>query len=1092
MHLQFREALDLEATAQAVDLGHAPAELLVMSFADSELSALAAARAPHHPSLRVASLGRLRHPLSIDLYLEKTASQAKAIVIRLLGGLDYWRYGVEEIADLARRRAIPLALLPGDGGDDPRLASLSTVDAALWSVLDDCFRQGGPANLRLALDLASHAAGLGPPPAARPEALPPCGDFPLPAAEGVPVLIVFYRSHRLAGDTSMVSALAAALAEQGLAPHALHVASLKDPACAAFVEARIAALTPAVILNLTGFSARLGDAPSPLDAGGVPVLQLLQGSQGREAWQAGARGLGAADLAMQVVLPELDGRLTGGVIAFKERDSEGHARHIPDPAGIALAAARAAALARLAAKPPAARRLALVLSDYPGVAGQAGHAVGLDSFASAAAILTDLVEAGYDTSVLPADRLAAALTAGDTAAFLSLADYETLFARLPAASRARIGAAWGPAAADPALAGGWFHLAMAELGQVTVLVQPDRGRPQERKAEFHDPDLPPRHLYVAFHLWLRERVDALIHLGTHGTLEWLPGKAVALGETCFPAALLGPLPVVYPFIVNNPGEAAQAKRRLGAVTIGHLTPPLRRAGLHGAARDLERLIDEFAAADGLDARRSRLLKREILDLAGAGGLLAESGIPPETDEDTALARLDAWLCDVKDLQIRDGLHVFGRRAPALGHLKAALPASGPALEACAEAERLALLAALDGRQVAPGPAGAPTRGRADVLPTGRNLFTIDPRAVPNRSALVLAEKAAAALIERYLQDHGDWPRRLVIDLWGSATMRTGGEDLALALLLIGARPLWDEGSARVTGTEIVPLATLGRPRVDVTLRISGLFRDAFAAQIALFDQAVQAIARRNEAPDWNPLAEAARLEGADFRRATMRIYGTAPGSYGAGVTALTDSGDWQERAELAADYLARGAAAYGADLDGAPDPAGFAARIATADALVHGLDHDESDLFESTDVAAHMGGFAAGNPTATLYIADQRDPETPRLRPLRDEISRVTRGRAANPRWIAGMMRHGYRGAAEIARTVEPLFVFAATMRERLDPQFDLLFAATLGDAEVDRFLSRANPAAREAMAARFAEALQRGLWHPRRNDYARWAEERR
>ncbi|PWR19615.1 cobaltochelatase subunit CobN [Zavarzinia compransoris] len=1088
MHLQFRAELGLDETATAVDLGHAPADLLFLSFADSELAALRAAQGPGHPSLRIADLGRLRHPLSVDLYLERTAAGARAIVVRLLGGLDYWRYGAEEIAALARGRGIPLALLPGDNGADERLAALSTMAPETLALLADCFRHGGARNMGLALDLAAQAAGLGPQPAAGVEVLPPFGDFPLPPAEGeARALIVFYRSHRLAGDTAMVTDLAAALAGQGLVPAALHVASLKDGACAAFVEARIAALAPAVVLNLTGFSARLGDAPSPLDAAGVPVLQLLCGSNGERAWAGSSRGLGAADLAMQVVLPELDGRLSGGLIAFKERDEAGEARHRPSPSGIAMAAARAAAWARLAAKAPAERRLALVLSDYPGVGGQAGHAVGLDSFASAGAILADLAAAGYDTTTVTAEGIAAALT-GAPAAFLPLAAYEILFAGLPAPARARVLAAWGPAADDPAVADGAFRLPLLSLGRVTVALQPDRGRAAGRKAEFHDPDLPPRHIYVAFYLWLRHRlgIDALIHLGTHGTLEWLPGKAVALDEACFPAALAGPLPVVYPFIVNNPGEAAQAKRRLGAVTIGHLTPPLRRAGLHGEAEDLERLIDEFAAADGLDPRRSRLLKREILDRAGAAGLLAESGIAPGTDDDTALARLDAWLCDVKDLQIRDGLHVFGRPAPGLRHLRAALPA-GAALDPCAEGERRGLLAALDGRFVEPGPAGAPTRGRADVLPTGRNLYTIDPRAVPNRSALVLAEKAAAALIERYLQDHGDWPRRLVLDLWGSATMRTGGEDLALALLLIGARPLWDEGSARVAGTEILPLATLGRPRVDVTLRISGLFRDAFAAQIALFDQAVQAIARRDEDAAWNPLAATARaLQGAEFRRATTRIYGAAPGSYGAGVTGLTDAGGWQDRADLGRDYIARGGAAFGLDLDGTADAAGFADRLRSADALVHGLDHGEIDIFESTDVAAHMGGFAAaGRPGAALYLADQRDPDRPRLRPLRDEIARVTRGRAANPRWIAGMMRHGYRGAAEIARTVEPLFVFAATLAEPLDAQFDLLFAATLGDEAVDRFLADTNPAARAAMTARFAEARARGLWHPRRNDVA-------
>jgi cobaltochelatase CobN len=409
------------------------------------------------------------------------------------------------------------------------------------------------------------------------------------------------------------------------------------------------------------------------------------------------------------------------------------------------------------------------------------------------------------------------------------------------------------------------------------------------------------------------------------------------------------------------------------------------------------------------------------------------------------------------------------------------------LDCSAPAERAALLTALDGRMVAPGPAGAPTRGRADVLPTGRNLFTIDPRAVPNRSALILAELAAAELLRRHLQDHGEYPRSLVIDLWGSATMRTGGEDFALALVLMGARPVWDDGSARVSGIEILPLALLDRPRIDVTLRISGLFRDAFEAQILLFDAAVRAVAARDEAADWNPLAAAARgLEGEALQHATARVFGAAPGDYGAGVTALVDRGAWQKQAELAASYLAASGHAYGKDREGVADTHAFAARVAAADVFVHQQDHAETDLLDSPDYAAHEGGFAAAaaslGGTPALYHTDTSRPDAPRVRTVAEEIARVVRGRAANPAWLAGMMRHGYRGASEIARAVDGLHAFAATLPQRLDPQFDLLLDATLGDPMVDGFLRQANPAARAAMAERFRDALRRDLWRPRRN----------
>ncbi len=489
---------------------------------------------------------------------------------------------------------------------------------------------------------------------------------------------------------------------------------------------------------------------------------------------------------------------------------------------------------------------------------------------------------------------------------------------------------------------GSFHHRHLRLGRLLLAPEPDRGDPARRREDFHDPDLPPRHALVAFHLWLREGgTHALLHMGAHGTLEWLPGKPLAPGPDCFPSLLAGGTPVIYPFISSNPGEAAGAKRRLGAVTIGHLPPPLRDAGLHGEAAALERLLDEYAAADGLDRRRTALLRREVLERAAACGLLREIGAPPDASDEDALARLDAFLCDVKVLRVSDGLHVLGV-APAPPRRAALLQALGAgegspvaaALDGSAPAELDAVLDALDGRFVPAGPSGCPASGRADVLPTGRNLHTVDPRAVPTPAAETLAVRAAEDLLARHLQSHGDWPRRLVLDLWGGSTMRTGGEDLALALHLLGTRPVRDPASARVTGVEAVPLAELDRPRVDVTLRISGLFRDAFPAQVALFDAAVRMIAARDEASDWNPLAAAARgLSGAALRRATTRIFGAPPGAYGAGLAALLATGSWRDRDELAHAWLAASAAAYGQDLDGAAAPDALRERVAAADCL---------------------------------------------------------------------------------------------------------------------------------------------------------------
>ena len=1103
MHLLVREARTLDEAEAAVDPGLAPAELVFLSFSDSDLgswaqAAGAADRGPG-PSLRLASLARLRHPMSVDLLVEQLISRARCVVIRLLGGIEYWRYGVEEVAACCRRGGIAFALLPGDGALDARLTELSTVGAPQLARMDGFLRQGGPRNLRHALALAAHLAGLGEDDGAQPQALPEAGWFELAGLQAPDrplATILFYRSHLACGDTEPVTALAHALWRRGLSVQAMFASSLKDATAAAFVESGLRASRPAVVLSATAFSAR-GVTGSPLDAAGVPVLQLVLAVADREAWCRSPRGLSQTDLAMQVVLPELDGRLLTTAISFKTQDASLGPEHVrtvnrADADGIALAADRAAGWARLGATAAAGRRVAIMLSDYPGLGGQVAHAVGLDTFASLRAILCRLQREGYATAMPPgADAvLAHALCEAPALPFLGLADYAALRAQLPEALNLALDAAWGDPADDPAVRDGAFTLRQLRLGQVLVAVQPDRGSRHDRRAGYHDPDTPPRHLHVACYLWLRITLGmhAIVHLGTHGSLEWLPGKAAAPSAACWPAALLRGMPVIYPFIVNNPGEAAVAKRRLGAVTIGHLTPPMARAGSGEAAQTLERLIDDYAAADGLDRRRGAMLRGEILSRAGELGLLAESGADRADDDEQALSRLDAWLCDVKDLQIRDGLHVFGTAPAARDALALAIAEAAPgadpaalqrALDASPEAEAQALLAALDGRLVQPGPAGAPTRGRSDVLPTGRNLFAIDPRAVPTRGAMALAHGMAETLLARHLQDRGEWLLSLVVDLWASTTLRTGGEDLALALVLIGAAPLWDEASGRVRGIEIVPTALLDRPRVDVTLRISGLFRDSFETQMLLFDEAVRAIAAREEDAALNPLA--ARAEPAP-----CRIYGPAPGQHGAGSDALLAGAD---RDAIGRAYLDASSGAYGRDRDGSADAAGFAARVAASEALLHQQDHAEADLLDSPEFAAHEGGFAAAAALLgcqpALYHADSSRADAPRLRTVGEEVVRVVRGRLANPDWIAGMTRHGYRGASEIARALSGLHGFARTLQQRFDRQYELVFAATLADPAVERFLREANPQAWRGMRADFSDALARELWRPKANSVA-------
>ena len=1120
MHVLATQLATLDEADAAIDLGQSPAEVVVLSFSDSDLSALAEAwqqDASLLPTLRLASLKKLRHPMSVDLYVERVVAQARFVIVRGLGGLDYWRYGFERIGDIARDNGVLFAALPGDDRADPRLASVSTLAAEPLGRLEQFFREGGTENLRQALHYVATLLGLDntwmPPAPVGPIAGFTLDRRTVPVAElqyardsRPSALVVFYRANLMAADVAPISALMEALDREGLAPMAVAVNSLKDSAIEPDLARLLRVRKPVIILNTTAFSALRADDTTVLDGADVPVLQVVLSGSTRDGWETSPRGLSPSDLAMNVVLPELDGRLLTRAISFKAeapadpRLEFAAVRHAPDSGRIGYVARLAAAWARLASVHRPERRLALVMSDYPARGGRTGYAVGLDTSASVAEILRLLRGAGYDvgTQEIGAADIERFLADQTECVKIPLSTYRACLASLPEALRVAIVETWGDAGFDPAVTGDAFECPVLRCGNVLVLLQPDRGLSDDRKAGYHDTTCPPRHAYVALYAWLREteKIDALVHLGTHGTLEWLPGKALALSAECWPEAVLGPVPVIYPFIVNNPGEAVQAKRRLGAVTIGHLTPPLSAAGLHGAMAEMEGLVEEYASADGLDRRRLRFLENEIVEKAWISGLATECGLLRSEPNQSAIAKLDAQLCDIKELSIRDGLHVYGRTpgAEAQAALVEAMTlasglqdtpdrrrAIGKSVAACGRHERDALLAALDGRRVAPGPAGAPTRGRADVLPTGRNLTSIDPRAIPTRTAAIIGTRSADEVVRRYLQDHGEYPCALVIDLWASASLRTGGDDLAQALNYLGVRPTWDKASSRVTGVEILPLAALARPRIDVTLRVSGLFRDIFETQIALFDVAVRRVAALEEEAADNPLAEAAR-RGGDL----ARVFGGAPGSYGARAADLALDGAWTSRDELGEAYLSSATHAYGGAETAGVAGTGFRSRVSAADLLVHPQDDRERDLLDGDGVADFAGGFAAaaallGN-DPELYHLDTSQPSAPKARRVAEEVARIVRGRLTNPRWIAGMLDHGHRGVAEIAQTVDALYAFAATARVVPDHLFEATHDALVADVNVLAAMLEKNPAAVAAIAGRLRDALARGLWTTRRN----------
>ncbi|WP_051330078.1 cobaltochelatase subunit CobN [Niveispirillum irakense] len=1076
MHLLATGTALLDEQSAAVDIAQPVADVLVLSFSDSDLNALGAAHAASGAAWRLGmvNLRALAHPMSVDLWLDRTARHAKLIVARVLGGLDWWRYGAESLAALARQKGIPLALLPGEDRDDPRLAALSTLPVAEGAALLALFRAGGATNAAgLVVGLGGLLAGDG-------AAIPPAQTLPMVGlyrrdgrgAAGH-IALLLYRSQVMAGDVAAVDALIDGLVAADIAVTALYVPSLK----AGGLTRDLAPYddgTVDLVVTLTAFG---GGADLPF--GDAPLLHLAQATTMRDAWAAGDRGLGPADLAMHVVLPEIDGRVLAGAIAFKQAsDATAVAGCRPELALLERAIARLRGWLRLRRTTRDGRRLALLLPDYPGAGGREAYAVGLDVPASLRHIITLLGDEGYDTCPLPAtDRaLLDAIIAGDTDARLPLAAYRQWQAAHPDAA-AKMEAAWGPAEDDPTFRDGHFHFRATACGPHWLALPPERGRHDQRRADYHDVTLPPRHGLMAFCHWLQSQgLHALVHLGAHGTLEWLPGKAVALTPDCFPELAVDALPVLYPFIITNPGEAAQAKRRLGAVTPGHLPPPLAEGALTGPLAALERLVDEFAQADGVDPRRRNRLAALIVEEAQAQGLLTECGAPADADTDETLRHIDAWLCDIKDLALQDGLHIYGQ-AP---------PDAAPDIVASARGEALGLLTALDGRRLAPGPAGAPARGRRDVLPTGRNLFTSDPRTLPTQTAFDLGRRAADAVIRQHIQETGDMPRHLVLDLWGSAGLRTGGEEVAQALAFLGCKPLWEAATGRVRGVEILPPAVLDWPRVDVTLRVSGLFRDLFPAQIALLDSAIQAVAERDESDGDNPLA-AARRAGDGM----LRLFSCAPGRYGSGIDGMLADADTDD-AELAAAYLE--AAGFALKADGAmvPAPGAFARQVAAADLLVHSADDPHRDLLQGGADAAFIGGFALAAPDARLVVLDTTRPDKPQPRPLGAALARIVRGRAAHPRHVAALMRHGPRGGAEMAEAVDRLADFARATRAVDSHLFDLLFNAYLADTDVAAFLERENPDAGKAMAQRLDGLRQTGLWQCRRNDLSpltRWLE---
>ncbi|GAA3523666.1 cobaltochelatase subunit CobN [Aeromicrobium panaciterrae] len=1142
----------------------------------------------------------LANPSRLDVATElpPVIEGADLIVVRILGTASSWREGLDTVL----ASGAPVVVLGGEQTPDAELMSHSTVPVGTAAEAHRYLAEGGPANvsqLHAFLSDTVLLTGLGFEP---PAVLPEWGVAERTIGADRPRIgVLYYRAHEASGNSGFAHQLADAIDATGEAYGVpIFSSSLRAAPDALFTE--LATLDALVVTVL----AAGGTKPGTVSAGGddeawdvermkaldIPILQGLCLTSSREDWAASDDGVTPLDSASQIAIPEFDGRIITAPFSFKEIDEDGLPRYVADPERCARVAGIAVAHARLRHTPPSERKIVLMLSAYPTKHSRVGNAVGLDTPVSTIRLLREMRDAGYDLGApgeIPGLELDDLTEAGDALIHALIAaggqDEEWLtqvqltesHVRIPAAQyegwfegfhpdlRDAMLEAWGPAPGKLFVNDQQeIVLATIRAGNIVLMIQPPRGYGENPVAIYHDPDMAPSHHYLAAYRWVEQSfgAHAVVHLGKHGSMEWLPGKNAALSASCGTDAAIGNLPLIYPFLVNDPGEGAQAKRRAHATIVDHLIPPMARAESYGDIAKLEQLLDEYANIAAMDPAKLPAIRSQIWTHMRAAEMHRDLGlddIPDEDDFDDFIFNVDGWLCEIKDAQIRDGLHVLGqaprgearvnlvlsilRASQIWGGETGAVPGLRAALglkdgsqlgdideieveartliQAMEDANweaatartltdapevvrvlefaatevvpRLAkttdeldhVLHALDGGFIPAGPSGSPLRGLVNVLPTGRNFYTVDPKAVPSRLAWETGRAMADSLIERHLADTGDYPRSVGLSVWGTSAMRTSGDDIAEVLALIGVEPEWDPASRRVNGLRVVPLDDLGRPRIDVTVRISGFFRDAFPHVIGILDDAISQVAELDEPDDQNYVRAHAQRDLAvhgDQRRATTRIFGSKPGSYGAGILQVIEAGNWRDDKDLAEVYTAWGGFAYGRDLDGAPAADDMRANYKRIAVAAKNIDTREHDIADSDDYFQYHGGMVATVRALTgtdpkAYVGDSTTPDAVRTRTLQEETTRVFRARVVNPRWIGAMQRHGYKGAFELAATVDYLYGFDATTGVVHDWMYETLAKEYVLDEVNQEFMKKSNPWALRGIIERLNEAAERDLW---------------
>jgi cobaltochelatase CobN len=1220
------------------------AKLLFLTTADTEI--LAAAKATESlpegfPEVRCANPTKLEE---IEASLEQLLTGTRAVMVRLLGGRRAWPEGFEELRRRCEDLEIPLLAFGGEAEPDAELTALSTAPSGVVAEAFEYLRCGGVPNtanlLRFVADtLLFEGYGFEPP-----SPPPELGVYHPRLAEGssleellalhdpaLPTVgVIFYRTHLLGGNTAFVDALVEALEEAGVNVLPVYCYSLRADAegrvpALELMKERVDSLITTVLASggSNAADAQRGDGPEAwlewevpaLEELGVPILQGICATSSRGAWLESGAGLSPLDTAWQVAIPEFDGRIVSVPFSFKERLEAESPVGAPltlyraDPERTERLAGLATRFARLGRIPDEEMKVALLLSNYPTRHSRVGNAVGLDTPASAIRLLGEMREAGYRVDGAPDDGDALIhalidagghdlefLTEGQLEGAVGRLDarrYAGWFARLPEELRTRVEECWGPPPGELYVDGGEIVVSGLTFGNVFVGIQPPRGFGENPIVVYHDPDLPPTHHYLAAYWWIIEEfgADAIVHLGKHGTLEWLPGKSLGLSPSCAPDAALRDVPLFYPFVVNDPGEGTQAKRRAHATIVDHLIPPMTRAETYDDLARLEQLLDEYYQVETLDPSKLPAIRARIWETLRDAELHRDLGVEEQPEEfGDFLNHVDGYLCEIKDLPIRGGLHTLGeppegeqfrhlvaailrlgagevpglRRAVGTAYrlderllsenggakieapkaLIARFPGQAPPATASDLLDRLEeatqallfameehgwdaggaervcedtlgvmdsgvvrslrfaaaevvprllrtpeemenLLRGLSGGYVPAGPSGSPTRGLVNVLPTGRNFYSVDPKALPSKLSWEVGQGLADDLLRRHLDEEGRYPETVGIVVWGTAAMRTQGDDVAEILALMGVKPIWNEESRRVEGIEIIALEELGRPRIDVTVRISGFFRDAFPNLISLLDDAVRAVASLDEPDHENFVKKHAREEsdsGTDERRSTTRIFGSKPGAYGAGLLPLIDARNWRDDEDLAEVYAVWGGYAYGRDLNGVEAREAMEANLRRTEVAVKNVDNREHDLFDSDDYFQYHGGMIAAvraltgrNPKG--YIGDSADPSKVKTRSLAEEARRVFRSRVANPKWIEAMQRHGYKGAFELSATVDYLFGYDATTGVVEDWMYRDVTRKYVLDERVRDFMQESNPWALRAISERLLEAAERGLW---------------